>query len=75
LLIYPNPVRERLFIDQLQSVQKVNAQIISLDGKIIHRPMADSLAEGIDLRSLPAGIYILKLRIGEEIFIRRFIKN
>jgi hypothetical protein len=70
--IYPNPVKNELFIQSEQPVEKV--EIINLSGRTVETLRATSLqngAQSINVSSLPAGVYLVK--IGTE--IRKFVKE
>ncbi len=55
--LYPNPVRDRLFIESDRSVQGVS--IFDIQGKLVMTPETNDLRSGVDLSGLEAGIYFL----------------
>lgn len=73
LFIYPNPVRDRLYIrgniDRLEAIYIVNSigQTCILTDKL-------SVKEGIDVSSLPKGTYFMTIKSGKEILQQKFIK-
>ncbi len=74
LKIYPNPSSSNLFIES--SEKEMSTQIFSLSGSLISNLKQESFTIGeytnqIDITSLPAGIYIIK--IGSE--MSRFVKE
>ena len=72
--IYPNPVRETLFI-QLDEAQQVNTiEVLSIDGKLLKSHSVDGLSSEINVADLKSGMYLLRIR-GEETQSSRFIKE
>ncbi len=71
--IYPNPVKETLFVD---SDKQLTFQIYTLSGKTILAGNIEANTRAIDITSLDAGEYILKLVSGSEEYSGQlFIKN
>lgn len=75
LSLFPNPVTHTLFLvttpQQLLGARYTH-QIVNLDGKISHR---GALKNEIDVRELPAGIYLLRIMDGPKIYAQtRFVK-
>ena len=67
--IYPNPTSD--FI-KIQNAGKVDfVRIFDLSGKVVK----ETKASEIDVRSLPAGQYILNIHSGNEITSQKFIKK
>lgn len=75
LKVFPNPVTQTLFLSTEQQSWWGNQylhQIINLDGKIIHKGV---LKKEIDVGTLPAGVYLLRIMDGIDIYAQtRFIK-
>jgi ligand-binding sensor domain-containing protein len=64
--IYPNPVREKVYIDfKNQTNAGYSIEIISLNGRIIFRKIVKNIQnksiEEIDLSQVPSGIYLIKI--------------
>ena len=62
ILFYPNPVSSKLYIQHLNGVKLKNIRVISLSGqvlKIVEDIQSDILQ--LELRELPAGIYLISL--------------
>ncbi len=71
--IYPNPANDRIMIDAGYQVPK-KADVLDLNGRILLT--SDYLSEGIDVSSLPAGVYFLQLTSEQdEIGNVRFMKQ
>jgi hypothetical protein len=75
LSLFPNPVTHTLFLATAQQQflgTRYTHQIINLDGKISYR---GALKNEIDVRELPAGIYLLRIMDGPKIYAQtRFVK-
>lgn len=71
IMLYPNPVREKLFI---QGIDSPNAQvtIYSTQGKIIKRHRLVNDNHQLDIQ-LPTGIYILKIDTENKSAVQRVI--
>jgi len=61
ITMYPNPVNDVLYIkgDKVSSINQV--YINSLHGKELYKAVADNLDLGIDVSTLPNGLYIITL--------------
>ena len=64
--IYPNPVKDFLFIESPNSsIDEV--QLLDLQGKIIHHQLISSESIKLDIKNLPKGIYILQIKSKHQI--------
>jgi 1,4-alpha-glucan branching enzyme len=77
--IYPNPVNDQLNISILRSAKgAIEFQIINLSGEIVKAQKAYSLISRYDdhmnLKSLPSGIYILRVQLESGIYNSKFVK-
>ena len=68
--IYPNPTRDKLFIQGLSNPLKVS--IYNVLGKLV---LAEITSKDIDVKQLSKGIYILKIIDEQKETVRKFIKN
>jgi len=79
--VYPVPASTKLNIDLHSSLAAVNTsyQIFSLAGNLeIQNDLGETARTtsfSIDINNLPPGVHILKLKVLNEIIVRRFIKN
>lgn len=71
ILIYPNPVSNRLFIET-QSNTPNNANIISINGEIVKSFKINDQKSDIDISNLPSGMYFLTI---ENHQTTKFIKK
>lgn len=75
--VYPNPVRDILSIEQkgesLNSL--INIDILSIDGKLIYSDKTDNSHYTINTSSWMKGLYLLRVRNGNEIITNKIMKN
>lgn len=68
--IYPNPVKDKLYIQGLSSPTKVS--IYNVLGKLV---LSETTTSEIDIEGLQSGIYIVKIIDQQKETTRKFIKN
>ena len=74
--VYPNPVRDVIYIKTKVNVGKLNASILDISGKIIFSQNVDDLTTTeIDLEELNSGFYFIKVSNANYLQIERFIKE
>lgn len=71
--VYPNPVKNRLTIKIPTGTSVMSASIYSMDGKQLS--LTESPKKYIDVSTLDAGTYILKIRTDKGVQTEKFIKN
>jgi len=69
ILTFPNPVSDILYINSPSPIS--NIKVYTILGKMVKKSFDKNQ---VDLHNLIAGIYIVKLTIGEKIFIKKIIK-
>ena len=72
--VYPNPVREKLIID-FGDGESGSVTLSDAGGRIIYENEAAGRLENIEFRELPAGNYQIKVRLGNQLFIRKIRKE
>ena len=73
--IYPNPVRGQLIIETHQSsFFKKEYQVFDSTGRPVFKGGFRSHITEIDTVHLPMGVYWLKIKSGDDFFVKRFIK-
>jgi hypothetical protein len=76
LIIYPNPVKDILYIDKKIPTNNIEYKIIDILGKNIDNGIIQNNSKPhINIESLPTGIYLLILNDGAKNYSVRFIKN
>ena len=64
----------------LNETSKVSAQLYSLDGKEVQELMNEKVTNGdfnrpFDVSALPAGIYLMKLNVGDASVTQKIVKQ
>ena len=70
IVIYPNPVKETIY---LSNITETEYEIFDILGKSISK--GKTSVNEISVNSLSKGIYILKIKNGENITNQKFIKE
>jgi hypothetical protein len=73
--IYPNPVKNHLFINANQNNGNLLAEIFDLTGKRIKEVNIINNLEKIDVSEFDNGMYYLKINANEGVKVLKFIKN
>ncbi len=70
--LYPNPVRDFLRLDIPGRWTAANYQVISQQGQPI---LQGQYAQALDVSALSAGLYYLRLQLGESVQLLKFVKR
>lgn len=71
--IYPNPANQQLNIVSTFVIEKV--EVFSLAGELVKMVQPSNKIEvNLDLRSLYAGMYLVKVKIGNQVVVKRVNK-
>jgi surface protein len=68
--VYPNPAKDKLFIQGLSTSSKVS--IYNVLGKLV---LSKTTSREVDLEGLQSGVYIVKIMDQQKETTRKFIKN
>jgi len=75
-LVFPNPSKGRLGIRISENWEApYRLSIYNMSGQLMRKETLDSRARHLDLTDLPAGVYVLELRSGDQREIKRFVLN
>ncbi|MBK7131941.1 MAG: CotH kinase family protein [Bacteroidales bacterium] len=72
LTLYPNPAEDLLRVAAPSEIKQVS--FYSIQGQLLKEEYVNSLSYESDLHSLPAGIYILKIRTSDKVYTRKIVK-
>lgn len=72
LEVYPNPTTDVVYINN-EGNRPMQLTVISLSGEVVLQ--AANATKSLDVSKLSAGVYILKVRIGNEEASVRLLKN
>lgn len=70
--IFPNPATDKL---QIEASQISEIEILNLEGQIIKSISANENHETIDVSSFTRGMYFIKVKSGEGIAVKKFVKE
>jgi hypothetical protein len=70
LIIYPNPVRDDLFIKSETPIEKV--EIYSLSGNLL---LTNNFNEKISVSALPKGVFMVKVHTDNGAIVRKIVKE
>jgi len=79
--VYPNPISNYLNIDYYNSSNdNVEVEIYSNTGQLVHKRLQSNTMSGmnqmgVNLSGLSDGIYLLKLKIGNNVYSEKFVIN
>lgn len=73
--VYPNPATSHIAISFNVSINTASISVFDTLGKEIFSELEIGSDDVIDVSSWSTGIYFLKIRVGEAITIRRFVKQ
>jgi len=74
-MIYPNPVNQVLNLKLDQVFDQDEYSIFSVLGALISKNSLNSNLTQIDMSGLPAGLYVVKVKNGDQSFQEKFIKR
>jgi hypothetical protein len=73
--IYPNPVRNTLTIETLQSVGKSTLSIINVNGQELLKQQLVSTKTELDVSNFTTGVYTIRLLDNNSVEIKKFVKE
>jgi len=72
--IYPNPVTDKITINFTTGFQKAIIELFDITGNIITSKTISESEKYIDVSGISKGIYILKIKLGDNICFRKITK-
>lgn len=73
IAIYPNPVKERLYITASSST--ISVQVTDMNGNVIMNRGDVLVNEGVDVSDLSDGTYIITIVDNKQVVSRKFVKR
>ena len=73
LKVYPDPAKDILNVSGI--LEEAAIGIFDISGKSILTGSLNDSFNKINISGLPRGVYILKLKIGDSIVMKRFVKT
>ncbi len=75
LSIYPNPVKDRLFIDtNIDNLNNFTVQILDTNGQLVLQQFLEHPSDNITVSHLPKGIYFIKIAYLDDVLVESFVK-
>jgi hypothetical protein len=79
IAVYPNPVTNTLTIDipkaAVGTKQEAVIEITSIQGQLIKTFIATSSKTNIDVSALPGGVYVVEVKTGKGVEVKKFVKE
>jgi hypothetical protein len=75
IYLYPNPIKDKLFIDIPQNINPIYAEIYNSLGQLIKSNNVHTGLNVINVSELTSGIYIIKITTNTEKFSLNFEKE
>jgi hypothetical protein len=75
MVVFPNPATDFLSFRVSEENEASFAQVFDLQGKVVFEKTISGLQNSLDIRSLPMGIYLLRVRQGGKIGVGKFVKE
>lgn len=75
IIVYPNPVKEKLFVGLPEITENTYIYLYSLTGELLLSKKATKTIESINFSQQPSGIYIIKVNGNEQTFTQKITKN
>ena len=72
ITVFPNPAKDKLMIG---CPQKSGIEILNTEGQILLRLTAIDIHTMVNLSTLSAGIYVIKVKTEEGITVKKIIKQ
>ncbi len=76
-IIYPNPSNDLVIIENPgRQNTDLTVTITDLAGKrILEKPVLFNSKQEVDIRSLPAGVYVVEVKMGTQVWRKRIVKR
>lgn len=72
LAVYPNPVRQKIYLESALNLEKV--RLISIEGRVIQETQPNEMQTNLDLSTVPQGIYFLEIYSPKGKVVKRIVK-
>jgi len=69
LTIFPNPARDRIYIESAETIKEI--QLLDISGQMHRNLSVDALQAELDVNNLRAGIYFIRIRTEEQLITTR----
>ncbi len=73
LKVFPNPTEGKVFIQYPEKIEEI--LITTVNGILLKKVNDYEIDKGIDLSKLSSGVYFIKVKLKDEILIRKIVKE
>jgi len=74
LLLYPNPAKDRISIDNKTDYPIQEITIYSVNGQLV-RQIKSAMLHDINVSALESGVYYLRLQSEQGVAVKKFVKE
>jgi len=75
IILYPNPVAERLTVLLMNPLTEMHIMIYDLQGRVVMQTKASGRRIVIPVTGLPTGLYFIHIQSGNKVLIKKFAVN
>ncbi|WP_340111266.1 T9SS type A sorting domain-containing protein [Maribellus mangrovi] len=75
IVIYPNPTHDFISLKMPQKVQNSTAEIVTLNGQVLQSYKVNNNQTRLDVSQIPAGVYLLRIRMQDNQSLKKFVKK
>ncbi|MGJ8743986.1 sulfatase-like hydrolase/transferase [Polaribacter sp.] len=73
--VYPNPIKDYLYLNLREKLQKLEIEIFTVSGKSVKKVKETNTSSSkLDVSNLPTGIYIVKIKTAKNFLTKKIIK-
>jgi hypothetical protein len=73
IAMWPNPANDLLNIALPSSSQSANVQIFDAQGRVVTNSLVTTTIQNIDINTLEAGIYTVRVVCGEKVYAQKLV--
>ncbi|TSA51553.1 MAG: T9SS C-terminal target domain-containing protein [Sphingobacteriales bacterium] len=75
LTLYPSPATNQLFISSKENIRDAQLKVFDAAGKLLFENNMSGMNSSIDVKNFAAGVYLLEVTAGLNIFRNKFVKQ
>lgn len=75
ITVYPNPVKDKLFVNLSKANTISTIKLLNLQGKTIQTKATDGQIATFDVQHLPVGVYLVQYTDGHQVHTKKVVKQ
>gem|GEM_PF-3504254 len=75
ITLYPNPVKDVLKLQGLNTNKKTTISIVDVQGKVVMKTTASNTSSSLNVKQLQAGTYLVKIESDNHVTTLKFVKE